>query len=260
MLLALHLVVATIAPIGSTPVLKEILRNSDRRSVFQYGAAAILTCAAHSSVAVILMIVGLAAAGAVTPMASVALVLGANLGGAVPPVFETSGANPANRRVPAGNLVFRALGCALALPFTHALSDVFWRYSDNPTTAITSFHLAFNLVLLLACIGLLDPMAAGLNRRLLERKKLEIEVARPQFLEIGVLDTPYLALSNAAREILRMGDLVGELLRMIPAQLEGRDEAAVDRAKQLGRGSTPCMKPSRATWRVSRRPTSRAAI
>jgi len=203
MLLALHLLVQTIQPVGATPVLGQILASLISDPILDVLLAAGLTFAAHSSVAVMLLLVSLCSGNVLTPTAALAMVLGANLGGALPPVFETSGANPANRRVPVGNLLFRAIGCAIALPFVRPLAEALWRYVPDPAAAITSFHLAFNVVLAAACIGLLGPAQVALARMFPEKAKLDGEVARPLFLDAGALDTPYLALSNAAREILR---------------------------------------------------------
>src|SRR6202000_955860 len=78
--------------------------------------AAGLTWAAHSSVAVVLVIMSFATQGTVPPDAAFALVLGANLGTAINPVLEGStGTDPAARRLPIGNLINRALGVAVAL-------------------------------------------------------------------------------------------------------------------------------------------------
>ncbi len=98
MLLAPHLVVQTIEPVGAAPALKQILAALTGDPILDVLLAAALTFAAHSSVAVVLLLVGLSAGAAVTPAAAIALVLGANLGGALPPVLETSGKNPANGR------------------------------------------------------------------------------------------------------------------------------------------------------------------
>ena len=63
--------------------------------------AGALTWACHSSVAVVLLIASLAASGVVAPAASLALVLGANLGGTLPPFFEAG--SGVTRRLPLGN-------------------------------------------------------------------------------------------------------------------------------------------------------------
>jgi phosphate:Na+ symporter len=110
-----------------------------------------------------------------------------------------------------------------------------WRYYPDSSSTITAFHLVFNVVLTVACIGLLGPTRLLLTRMLPEKIRQGTEVARPLFLDNDALDTPYLALSNAAREILRMGDLVDTLLRLLPETLDHRDKAATEQASRIGR-------------------------
>jgi phosphate:Na+ symporter len=235
MLLALHGLVETIQPVSTAPVLGEILGALTADPVLDVILAAGLTFAAHSSVAVMLLLVSLAAGNVITPMAAVALVLGANLGGALPPALETDATNPANRRVPVGNLLFRAVGCLAVLPFVHPLSEAVWQWDPNPASAVTAFHLAFNAVLAIACIGTLGPAARFLSWLFPEKLKHQADVVRPLFLEPAALETPYLALANAAREILRMGDLVDAMLRLVPALLVKQDKATATQATRLGR-------------------------
>jgi len=235
MLLALHGLVQTIQPVSTAPVLRSILDAITGDPVLDVLLAAALTFAAHSSVAVMLLLVGLAAGDVVTPTAGLALVLGANLGGALPPVFETNGANPANRRVPVGNLLFRAVGCIVVLPFLQPLADLLQRHVGDPASVLTDFHLAFNAVLAVVCVGLLGPTQALLIKLYPEKTKPVGDAARPLFLDKSVLETPYLALASAAREILRMGDLVDALLRLVPADLSRPDKQATSQAVRLGK-------------------------
>ncbi|MGV1756808.1 Na/Pi cotransporter family protein [Rhizobium sp. A22-96] len=235
MLLALHGLVQTIQPVSTAPVLRSILDAITGDPVLDVLLAAALTFAAHSSVAVMLLLVGLAAGDVITPTAGLALVLGANLGGALPPVFETNGTNPANRRVPVGNLLFRAIGCIVALPFLQPLADLFQRYVGDPASVLTDFHLAFNVVLAVVCVGLLAPTQSLLIKLYPEKIKPAGDAARPLFLDKSVLETPYLALASAAREILRMGDLVEALLRLVPADLSRPDKQATSQAVRLGK-------------------------
>lgn len=235
MLMALHGLVETIQPVSNAPILGQLLRALTGDPVLDVLLAAALTFAAHSSVAVMLLLVGLTAGNVVTPVAAVALVLGANLGGALPPVLETDASNPANRRVPVGNLLFRAIGCVVVLPFVHPLAEALWNWDDAPASVITTFHLAFNVVLAAACIGVLGPTARLLQRIYPERTKRQHDAFRPLFLDVEALETPYLAMSNAAREILRMGDLVDALLRLFVAAMTRHDKATVNQATRLGR-------------------------
>ena len=82
-----------------------------REPLLDLALAALLTWAAHSSVAVMLLLASLAAGNVITPVAAIALFLGANLGGAIPPLLEAPRADSASRRLPVGNLAFRAIGC-----------------------------------------------------------------------------------------------------------------------------------------------------
>ncbi|MFS8047585.1 Na/Pi cotransporter family protein [Rhizobium sp. BR 314] len=234
MLLALHGLVQTIQPVSTAPVLRSILDAITGDPVLDVLLAAALTFAAHSSVAVMLLLVGLAAGDVVSPTTGLALVLGANLGGALPPVFETSGANPANRRVPVGNLLFRAIGCIVALPFLHPLADLLQREGADLASVLTNFHVVFNVVLAVVCLALLGPAQSLLIKFYPEKIKSEGDAARAFFLDKSALETPYLALANAAREILRMGDLVEALLRLVPADLSRPDKQAIAQAVRLG--------------------------
>ncbi|MFI2901507.1 Na/Pi cotransporter family protein, partial [Klebsiella aerogenes] len=70
--------------------------------------AALVTWAVHSSVASVLLIMSLAYSQFITPYAALALVLGANLGSAINPVFEGARRDdPASYRLPVGNLINR---------------------------------------------------------------------------------------------------------------------------------------------------------
>jgi phosphate:Na+ symporter len=235
MLLALHQLVVTIQPVQTAPVLGALLGALTREPLLDLALAALLTWAAHSSVAVMLLIVSLAAGNVITPVASIALVLGANLGGAVPPVVEGAGVDPASRRLPMGNLVFRALGCVVALPFAHPIAEALWQLDPDPAASVVNFHIAFNLVLAIAFVGLLDPAARLLTRAMPERQTKTAETAQPLYLGEAALDTPYLALTNASREALRMADLVEAMLRRLLEALIGNDAEAAKELARMGK-------------------------
>jgi phosphate:Na+ symporter len=168
----------------------------------------------------------------ITPVAAIALVLGANLGGALPPLLEAPRADPASRRLPVGNLAFRAIGCVVVLPFAQPIAAALSRISPNPAATVVNFHLAFNLTLAIVFVGLLDPAARLLTRLMPDRQRKSADAALPPYLEESVLDTPYLALTNASREALRMADLVDAMLRRLLHAVTGNDTEAI---KELGR-------------------------
>src|SRR5258705_586049 len=117
MLLALHILIDSLAPAEDAPAVRALLRSITGEPVLCIVIAAALTWAAHSSVATVLLIMSLAYSSFVTPAAAMALVLGANLGSALNPLFEGGRrADPASYRLPAGNLLNRLAGLVLFTP------------------------------------------------------------------------------------------------------------------------------------------------
>src|SRR5476651_56713 len=113
MLLALSLLSATLGHIESTPVFHAVMQGLESDTLIALMVAVMLTLICHSSVAVILLIASLAATGVMTPATAMVLVLGANIGGALPPVLNAG--SPVARRLPIGNLMVRVLGAVLAM-------------------------------------------------------------------------------------------------------------------------------------------------
>jgi phosphate:Na+ symporter len=235
MLLALHQLVATIEPMQTAPVLGELLGALTSEPLLDLAFAAVLTWAAHSSVAVILLIASLAAGHVITPVAAIALVLGANLGSAIPPVLEATTTTPATRRLPVGNLIFRGAGCVVALPFAHPIAVGLAHFAPHPAAVVVNFHILFNLALAIVFVGLLDPTAAWLQRMFPDRPKKADTAAQPLYLEKAVLDAPYLALTNASREALRMADLVEAMLRRLLQAVTENDAEALKELARSGK-------------------------
>src|SRR6185312_12088997 len=200
MLLALHILLGTLAPAENAPGMRVFMNAITGDPVLCIIIGAAVTWAVHSSVATVLLIMSLAFAHFVTPYAALALVLGANLGSAINPVFEGAKRdNPANYRVPVGNLLNRVIGVLLVAPFLAPLADIFQNWQPDLAKMTAGFHIAFNIATAAVSTGLLNAVAALLTRLLPERHQA-VDPARPRYLDESALETPSLALTDAARE------------------------------------------------------------
>ena len=232
-LLALHILIDTLAPAEQAPLASALLASVTHDPVLCIVIAAALTWAAHSSVAVVLLVMSLAYSHFVSAEAAIALVLGANFGSAINPLIEGGiHGNPASRRLPLGNLINRLVGILIVLPFLPALARELSMFQPDAAKMTAEFHLLFNVALAAIFIGLLDPIAALLVRVLPERKQTE-DASVPRYLDEAALETPPLALANAARETLRMGDTVEVMLRDVMAALMNNDRALVSKVSRL---------------------------
>jgi phosphate:Na+ symporter len=233
MLLSLHILLDSLTPAENAPRVRALLSAITGEPVLCVLIAAVLTWAAHSSAAVVLLVMSLAYSHFVSPVAALALVLGANLGSAINPLLEgASAANPAGRRVPVGNLLNRVVGVAVMLPFLQPIADALGRLVPNAARMAADFHTAFNIVLAVAFVFLLDGVARLLTWLLPEPAKRP-DPSTPLYLDEAAINTPSVALACAARETLHMGDVVEDMLRKTMTALLTNDRKLVAEVSRM---------------------------
>jgi phosphate:Na+ symporter len=220
-LMALHLIIVTVEPVEKAEALRELFAMLAGDPVVDIAIAALLTWAAYSSVAVVLLVMALATQHIVTPTAALALVLGANLGNIIPQ-YLAAGSNPAARRLALGNLIVRGAGCLVAIPLLPWLARALTGLEASPARQVADFHTLFNLALAVAFIGVLDPLAR-LATRLIPSPPTETDPGKPRYINAAALGSPSIALADAAREVLRMVDTVESMLRMFLDALRSDD-------------------------------------
>lgn len=229
MLLSLSLLDHAAAPLRQSPLLAAFLPMLDQAWPVALLMAAGVAFACSSSLAAVLLVLSLGLPAGLT----VVLVLGANLGGAVVPVMLTARLGAAARRVAVGNLVIRAIGCLIALPFAGWIGTALQAVPLPWTGLAVEAHLAFNLVLALA----IWPFT-GLIVRALERLVAADEGQAdpgPRWLDEAALDTPILALTGAAREVLAIGDAVERMLAQTRLAFQQNDPAPLAEVAELER-------------------------
>ena len=222
MLMALAGLMHTLGPIENAPLLQPVMGAVAHDRLLAAVVAAALTWACHSSIAIVLLVASFAATHVVDPIGALALVLGANLGATLPPLIDAS--TPAARRLPLGNLLVRASGVVLALPFLPTIAHALEQVAPAPGRLVVNFHLAFNLVLAAVFLGFVDSLARVLTRWLPD-PPAPADPGRPVHLDIAALDSATVALSNAARETLRIADMVESMLHDALGVLKHNDRA-----------------------------------
>jgi phosphate:Na+ symporter len=233
MLLALGHLLQIVTPYEDVPSLRLLLGMIATTPLLDVLLAAGLTWAAHSSVAIVLIVMSLAAKGVVPPMSAFALVLGANLGTAINPVLErTGGRDAASRRLPIGNLLNRAIGCVVALPLLGTIAGYLVVWEPDQARQVADFHTAFNLITALLFFPLLGPFARFLER-LLPAEQDAADPSRPLYLDAAALETPALALAAASRETLRMADALESMLRSALEAVKLPDRGRISETRQM---------------------------
>ncbi|MEE4408764.1 MULTISPECIES: Na/Pi cotransporter family protein [unclassified Serratia (in: enterobacteria)] len=220
--LALELIVAAATPITQAAGVKVLFSSLTGDVMLDALTGALFAIVSYSSLAAVLLTATLTASGVISLKVALCLVIGANLGSGLLAVINTSGQNAAGRRVALGSLLFKLVGCVLVLPFVSYLAEVMTRLPGENEELVIYFHVFYNLIRCLVLIPLAGPMAR-LCETLIADVAAEDPRLRPRHLDASALDTPTLALANAARETLRMGDVVEHMMILHREVLHGKN-------------------------------------
>ncbi|AEF47679.1 hypothetical protein HL670_00284 [Serratia plymuthica] len=220
--LALELIVAAATPITQAAGVKVLFSSLTGDVMLDALTGALFAIVSYSSLAAVLLTATLTASGVISLKVALCLVIGANLGSGLLAVINTSGQNAAGRRVALGSLLFKLIGCVLVLPFVSYLAEVMTRLPGENEELVIYFHVFYNLIRCLILIPLAGPMAR-LCETLIADVAADDPRLRPRHLDASALDTPTLALANAARETLRMGDVVEHMMILLREVLHGKN-------------------------------------
>ena len=223
MLLALHQLLDLLSLYADTKGFELVLSAISTVPILSLLLAAGLTWAAHSSVAVVLLIMSLASKGLLDPAQAFALTLGANLGTAINPVVEgQSNGDPSSKRVPVGNLLMRAAGVAVAFTLLSPITELMTMMGGNGARSVANFHTAFNVVVAIIFLPFLKPFS-DLLVKIMPKIVDETDPAHPRYLDPSAKETPVVALQAASREVLRLVDALAEMLEGTKAALSSTD-------------------------------------
>jgi phosphate:Na+ symporter len=226
MLLSLKLLALATQPLRTSAAFMALLQGLQDEYVIAVIVGTLATWLVHSSLSTVLLVMSFAGSGLIEPRLALALVIGANIGGALAPYMAQSGADVAARRVPLANLITRGIVGVALLPFLGLTVDGLSLIDASATRLPVNFHTFFNVVASLIFLPLVDVVAWAC-RRLLPDKPVADDPGKPRHLDPNVLDSPAEALGCALRETLNLGDKVSEMLRQSIEVFERNDAKAV---------------------------------
>ena len=217
MLISLALLDDATAPIRNSEALAAFLSMLDNAAPVALVLAAGLAVLCSSSLAAVLVVLSLP----MPPALTVVMVLGANLGGALPAVLATANEGIAARRLTVGNLMIRAIGCLIAFPFSGMIAQGLDALPFRQTALAVEAHVAFNVVLAV----LIWPAVKGVTRLvawMIPDDEAHVSDSS-HWLDAALLDTPQLALAGASREVLAIGDMAERMLRQTRSAFGAND-------------------------------------
>ncbi|MBF0453779.1 MAG: Na/Pi cotransporter family protein [Magnetococcales bacterium] len=195
--------------------------------------AAAFTGIVQSSSATTSLVIVMASQGFVTLPAGIALAFGANVGTCVTALLACMGKSREAVQAAVVHLLFNIFGVLLWIGFIDQLggfvvsmspvSDLEGaaKLSAEVPRQIANAHTVFNLVNTLVALPFVTQFANLVNKLVPTKKEGVAEEAqaafRHKYLDEGMLTSAPLALSMVRREASRMGEVVEEMLRDVPA-------------------------------------------
>ena len=229
-LLALQLIVQASHPITQAAGVQVLFSSLTGDILLDALVGAVFAIVSYSSLAAVLITATLTATDVISLKVALCLVIGANLGSGLLAMINNSGSTTAGKRVALGSLLFKLTGCVIILPFVNMIASGLSAVPMSSSELVISFHVFYNVI---RCVALVpfSGMMAGLCRRLIADDVEHDLRLRPKHLDYTMLDTPALALVNAARETLRIGDVVEQMLETLTKVLQGevREERTIRR-------------------------------
>ncbi|WP_116866947.1 Na/Pi cotransporter family protein [Pseudomonas syringae] len=230
--LALQLIVEAAAPITQAAGVKVLFASLTGDLLLDALVGAMFALISYSSLAAVLLTATLAGTEVIGLPVAIGLVIGANIGSGLLAFLSTSMQNVAGRQVALGSLLYKLLGLLLIFPVLDPLVAWIDTLGFSPQELVIGFHLLYNTVRCLIMLPTVAPMAR-LCSYLLPQQNEVGGLAKPRHLDLTALSTPSLALANAVRETLRMGDLIESMLASMLAVLRGTQTAVTQEVRRL---------------------------
>ncbi|MHB8483087.1 MAG: Na/Pi cotransporter family protein [Nitrospiria bacterium] len=143
---------------------------------------------------------------------AVPLILGANVGTCSTVLISSIGGSIEARRIAISHFMIKFTGVLFFIPFLHLFQYLITLSSFDPGRQIANAHTFFNVILAV----LFFPFAGAFSNLVVKLVPARAEIEtfpKTKYLDRELLQTPAVALSQATKEALRMGEFVREMFQ-----------------------------------------------
>ncbi|HHW19048.1 MAG TPA: Na/Pi cotransporter family protein [Firmicutes bacterium] len=179
----------------------------------------VFTVLIQSSSATTSLLVTMASRGMIDLGSAVPIVLGANIGTTSTALIASVGTSLTARRAALAHVLFNVFGVLVFLPFLGPFESLASRSSVEVARQIANAHTIFNVTVTLLLIPFVNQFAS-LVRKLLKGEESIIEHG-PKYLDARLISTPFSAVMQTKKEVVRMANLCYENLETAVAIFMG---------------------------------------
>lgn len=192
--------------------------------------SAVFTALIHSSAVTIAFVMSIIGTRHATVVEAIPWVLGANLGTTATAYLASIKGGMLGKRAALGNLFCKIVGVLACFPFIKELGDAAACLSSDVNRQIAHVHTLFNCALAIFFFPFIS-LGVRVVRKLVPEKETEGPF-HFQYLDPKSLRAPELALAQAQREVLRLSDLVEQMVVKSILPFHSGDSREIDALKE----------------------------
>ena len=175
-------------------------------------AGLLVTSITQSSTAVTSMAVAMGMNHSITLQGAIGIILGANIGSCVTGLIASLGQSRTARQASIAQIVINVFGVLLFLPFIEQYTAIVAHTADDLARQIANAHTIFNLLVSAMLMPFVKQVAV-ISEKLTPVSRAPEKAKVTAYIDEMQFSVPSVALSEAARELTRVGEITAEMVR-----------------------------------------------
>lgn len=237
-------------PLASSPVFTNLIGKVAHIPVLGVFVGTLMTLVVQSSSATIAVLQNFASQpgpDGVTSILGLAgaipILLGDNIGTTITALLASIGQTKDAKRTAVAHCIFNISGCLLFIWFVKPFAALIQYISPKGpeiqviSRQIANAHTIFNITMTLIWVCLINFMVKIVMTLIPDGKAVDMDPAKPVFLDDKIISQPAAALQLVAKEILRMSEMVkvavGETITIVKTEEISRLEDLEEKGQQI---------------------------
>jgi phosphate:Na+ symporter len=194
------------------PVFAHLLATMSQRPFVGILTGLVITSITQSSTAVTSMAVAMGMSQVITLEGAIGVILGANIGSCITGFVASLSLSAKARQASIAQIMINVFGVLLFMPFISQYANIVTRTSHELPRQIANAHTIFNVV----CSAILFPFVKQITIAsgwLTPKERIPKKAKVTAFIDDMQLGVPAVALSEAARELVRVGEISAQMLQ-----------------------------------------------
>lgn len=209
-------------------ILQDFFQSIRNNSIYSLSAAMIFCAFVHSSAVTIGLAMSLASAGVISAHDAVLWVYGANIGTTSTALFAAVGSNYIGKQVAWAHFFYKTISVIIFYPITAYFLEFVEMFNSSTIRMIANAHFFFNIGSALIFYPFIKKGAELIEKIF---PKSAADEFGAEFLTLNTYQNSSLAISYAQREIMRMADIVLNMIKDSVHLFETEDPVLVQSIK-----------------------------